>query len=79
MNFLFKGICYVWIQRFKNNNDKKESEDDVKMQDGAIPVGIMDNINITKIQGTLRNFWNWSTRKCACSSNDWECNKLLLQ
>ena len=54
MNFLFKSNCYIWIQRFKNN-DKKESEDDVKMQDGAIPVGIMDNINITKIQGTLRN------------------------
>ena len=49
------------------------------MQDGATPVGIMDNINITKIQRTLGKSWNWSTQKCACSNNDWECNKLLLQ
>ena len=60
-----------------NNNDKKGSEDDFKMQDGAIPVEIMENINIIKIQETLGKSWNWWTQKYACSNNDWEFYKLL--
>ena len=47
------------------------------MQDGAIPVGIMEKIKIIKIQETLGKSWNWSIQKYACSNNDWECYKLL--